>query len=97
MACIFHLVFDKYNLVIRLTNLLRSIDNVSYPEGMEKLSMLGLNHPTDKVSWPAGLKILEFISPCLVEERREKISESYRHSPFARPIDNGPPAGLQTL
>ena len=43
------------------------IEGVTWPVGLERLSMPGSNHSIGNVEWPAGLKALEFVSPSTIK------------------------------
>ncbi|CAM9702687.1 unnamed protein product [Pylaiella littoralis] len=47
------------------------IDDVAWPQELERMSLPGFNQPIDDVRWPPALKSLEFISPKQIYLRKD--------------------------
>ncbi|CAM9860088.1 unnamed protein product [Laminaria digitata] len=75
------------------------IAGVTWPEGLERLSMPGFNQPIHDVQWPSGLKSLEFIEPYELEKRdsSREVRWQYEDLGFNQPLGTFLPTSLNKL
>ncbi|CAM9764052.1 unnamed protein product [Ectocarpus fasciculatus] len=75
------------------------IEDVVWPQGLERLSLPGCNQPIDNVRWPRALKSLEFTSPWQISLREDPdtcLDELDLVGAFDSPFTTLP-ASLRTL
>lgn len=76
------------------------IEDILWPQGLERMSLPGYDHPIDNVKWPPALKSLEFLSPEEIKLRQDpytyyedlSVDEDGFNKPFTKL-----PASLETL
>lgn len=78
----------------------QEIEEVVWPELLERLSLPGFNKPIDNVNWPPRLLSLEFQTPGQIALRKEEVVHAefleLNLDGFNRPLTNLP-ASLETL
>ncbi len=78
----------------------QEIEEVLWPELLERLSLPGFNKPIDNVNWPPRLLSLEFQTPDQISLRKEEVVHAedleLNLDGFNRPLTNLP-ATLETL